>query len=190
MGSPGSYLSSAALLCQARKQRHQLASLALSYPCLKMILCRWFWKYGDLSSPTPIIVSEKWDFVRLRGERRWRLLLNKCPASAVGIDTSSSQLSPVITKWACVCHASFSRLSVLAEFEPGQDYRLFKVSKPEFIINPPTKPEPVVKGARLLQGFVKRIKVESILQKRTRETKEVRQTSWRSLICMGFSVPH
>lgn len=110
MGSPGCYLSEAALLCQAGKQRHQLASLALSYPCLKMILCRWLWKHGDISSTTLIIVSEKWDFVRLRGERRWKLLLNKRPASAVGIDTSSSQLSPVTTKWGCICHASFSRL--------------------------------------------------------------------------------
>lgn len=71
MGSPGSYLSSAALLCQAGKQRHQLASLALSYPCLKMVLCRWFWKYGDLSSPIPIIVSEKWDFCEV--ERREKM---------------------------------------------------------------------------------------------------------------------
>lgn len=76
----------------------------------------------------------------------------------------------------CICHASFSRLSGLAGLQPGPDYRLFKISKPEFIINPTTKPGPGVKGARLLQGFVKGIKAGSILQEGSREREEERQT--------------
>lgn len=80
--------------------KHQLASLALSYPSvskvafMQAILQIWGFKF-HFSNNDVREVGFRCCVMRLRGERRCRLLLNKCPAFTIGIDASLFRLSPV-----------------------------------------------------------------------------------------------
>jgi len=52
---------------------------------------------------------------------------------------------------------------------------------------PPTKPEPKVKGARLLWGFVKRIQAGPILQRKGWGKRKKKNRSFLGINLQGFS---